>query len=94
MRLSLYVIEEGNEAKPDFRCLEEMEASPDDAVAMVEDRFRLLLLSEPRIGNVFVLSSLGEPPGSIIAAELLSQLPSSSRKLHWLVDSSIGLPRP
>lgn len=89
MRLSLYVVEEGNEARPAFRCLNEFEASPKDVVAMVEDQFRLLLLNEPRIGNVFVLSSLGEPPGSIIAAEMLSQLVSKPRKLHWLADESI-----
>jgi hypothetical protein len=94
MRLRLYVIEEGNQAMPEFRCLEEMQATPDDAVAMVEDRFRLLLLNEPRIGNVFVLSSLGEPPGSIIAAELLSPLPKVPRQLRWLADKSTGLRLP
>ncbi len=64
----------------------------------VEIRFAELIESMPEIRNVIVLSpTIGEPPGAIIAIELVHTIPAEARakagkparELIWVVDESI-----
>jgi hypothetical protein len=77
-------------------------APPEKVKETVEVRFAELIESMPETRNVIVLSpTIGEPPGAIIAIELVHAIPTEvraklgkpARELIWVVDESIGMQR-
>lgn len=102
MRFEFYFVEAGPQASIQLREIESarLEASQKDAIQKVNDRFQDLVSSNPEIGNVIVVSpTLGEPPGTIVAAEYIHAWPRQirerqgrpQRELAWVVDESTGL---
>lgn len=102
MRFEFYIVEAGPQASIQLREIQtaRLEASREDAVQAVNDRFQELVSSNPEIGSFVVVSpTLGEPPGTIVAAEYIHAWPDQirkrqgrpQRKLAWVVDDSTGL---
>ena len=52
-------------------------------------RFNVLIRERPEIGNIVVISdTICDPPGGIIAAEVITTNPSNGRRLQWLYSGS------
>jgi hypothetical protein len=73
------------------------DVTPGTVRQQVEKRFRDLVNSDPDLPRVIVVApALGEPPGEIIAAEIIHAQPMRGKKrptreLVWLTDASTGI---
>jgi len=60
-------------------------AAPLERRKIVESRFAELVRQYPNSENVLAFSTtVGEPPGSIVASEIITDNPREPRHLHWL----------
>jgi hypothetical protein len=63
--------------------------TPGTVKQQVEKRFRELVASDRNLPRVIVIApEMGNPPGEIIAVELIGQ---SKRELVWLTDPATGI---
>ena len=63
--------------------------TPGTVKQQVEKRFRELIASDRNLPRVIVVApSMGNPPGEIIAVELVG---AAKRELVWLADPSTGI---
>jgi hypothetical protein len=63
--------------------------TPGTVKQQVEQRFREMVAGDRNLPRVVVVApSMGNPPGEIIAVELIGQ---STRELVWLTDPSTGI---
>jgi hypothetical protein len=61
-------------------------ALPEDAKEGINARFQMIMRNRHpgETGQVVLFTTtLGEPPGSIIAAEVIDRMPHSPRRLQW-----------
>jgi hypothetical protein len=76
------------------------DASHETVRQTTEAHFAELMNATPEIRNIIVLSpNIGEPPGAIIAVELVRSVPAHerarpetpARELIWVTDLAVGL---
>jgi hypothetical protein len=100
MAIHLYHLEPGGFNRVSlarFRAASFEDVTPGTVRQQVEKRFRDLISSDPNLPRIIVVApAMGEPPGEIIAAELIHAQPvrgkkRPARELVWLTDPSTGI---
>jgi len=80
-----------------FKAASFKDVTPGTVRQQVEKRFRELVSADPDLPRVIVVApEIGEPPGEIIAAEMVQPRPVRGKKrpvrqLIWLTDASTGI---
>jgi hypothetical protein len=88
MQFDFYTVDEGERGAIELRELGHVEAPSESAKATVNRHFHKLLADNPAVGNVFVVSSLGD---RIVATEYVDAQNGKGRRLQWVVDPSTRL---
>lgn len=102
MRFQFYTLEAGSCALPELREIagSEIECRHEESLAAVAAQFHRLVAEKPSLSNVVVISpTLGDPPGMVIAAELVQSLPARTREqqgkparqLIWTINQTTGI---
>lgn len=99
MQFDFYNLEPGEQGVTEFRLLKtaRLQALPENAKEAVNSHFQQMVGSNPTIGSIFVVSTtIGEPPGVVVAAEEVHSVPVQirerqnlpARRLIWVTDQS------
>jgi hypothetical protein len=92
MPIHFYHLEPGRFNQPtlmQFKAASFQDVTPGTARQQVERRFRELVAGDPDCPRVVVIApTIGDPPGEIIAVELIGK---STRELVWLAEPSTGI---
>ena len=102
MRFEFYIVEAGPQAAIQLRHLQNADletpigTSLVDARAIADHRFAELVGSNPRIGQIIVVSStIGELPGTIVAVEVVftsgARIAATHRRLKWVTEEGIPI---
>lgn len=102
MRFEFYIVEAGPQAAIQLRHLQNADLETQigmplaDTRALAERRFAELVGSNPRIGQIIVVSStIGELPGTVVAVEVVftsgARIAATHRRLTWATEEGIPI---